>query len=515
MRRFAYLSALMGAVGLALIAGKATAYDVVLNDYGYPKVLASGLDQPRLTAVMTDGGDVIRYEGQPVVLNAFIDTGASGTVISNLNAVGYTWLNFWGEEEHVPSLGLDGMPAGEFIGQFTEIGIGGGETGDVTRPFGLRVMNGTIGAVTGENFDDHSDLFIDRGELNFWVRRGPGAAEIVNVLGMVLVDPVNVIGMPLINQGVMVMDPTPMIDEELIETHILPPGDPLIPADTDFTFAMRMQDYVGTAEPGEVLPTSADNPMVQGVSVSHTNPYTSEGVTLSDQEWLFDTGSSSTFLGLQQAWALGLVPDGMPLEEFAPLHAAAGGIVLPVGGIGGTIDVPIVELEEIRIPATNSNDVVVWRNVDVFVLDIAGLPGVFGMNLLLMSATIDPDDPLGSLATISPGYFNMIVFDPLAGELRLRADFELPPLTGDLNGDGFVGQTDLEIVLAEWGNSGAGIDPRADPTADLFVGQDDLDIVLADWGRGIPPAAPVPEPSTLAIFAFCGFALLRRRPKSR
>ena len=45
-----------------------------------------------------------------------------------------------------------------------------------------------------------------------------------------------------------------------------------------------------------------------------------------------------------------------------------------------------------------------------------------------------------------------------------------------------------------------------------------LDYVLADWGQGSGapgPAAPIPEPATLGIFALCGFAMLRRKPKSQ
>jgi len=57
-------------------------------------------------------------------------------------------------------------------------------------------------------------------------------------------------------------------------------------------------------------------------------------------------------------------------------------------------------------------------------------------------------------------------------------------LKGDLNCDGFVGQTDLDIVLDMWGRSGGEItDPRADVNADHFVGQTDLDYVLDDWGK--------------------------------
>jgi hypothetical protein len=68
---------------------------------------------------------------------------------------------------------------------------------------------------------------------------------------------------------------------------------------------------------------------------------------------------------------------------------------------------------------------------------------------------------------------------------------DIPSRPGDLDGNGFVGQADLDIVLANWGCGGEGgqplLDPRADPSGDGFVGQADLDIVLANWGQGTLP----------------------------
>ena len=85
------------------------------------------------------------------------------------------------------------------------------------------------------------------------------------------------------------------------------------------------------------------------------------------------------------------------------------------------------------------------------------------------------------------------------------------PFEGDLDNDGFVGQGDLDVVMAMWGNSGVDItDPRADVNADAFVGQADLDYVLADWGQGTPPAAPAPEPATLTLSALGGLAMIGR-----
>jgi len=103
-----------------------------------------------------------------------------------------------------------------------------------------------------------------------------------------------------------------------------------------------------------------------------------------------------------------------------------------------------------------------------------------------------------------PAPTNM-VFDEWVGDTSGVADPESPATTytipthaceitatyrsslpGDLDGNGFVGQGDLDIVLADWGN-GPPVDPRADPSGDGFVGQADLDIVLDHWGSGTMP----------------------------
>jgi PEP-CTERM motif-containing protein len=87
-----------------------------------------------------------------------------------------------------------------------------------------------------------------------------------------------------------------------------------------------------------------------------------------------------------------------------------------------------------------------------------------------------------------------------------------PLLDGDLDGDGFVGINDLNIVLGNWNLNVPPGNPLADPSGDGFVGIDDLNTVLGNWNAGTPPAAGVvPEPTTLAVLGLGGLALLRRR----
>ncbi len=86
-------------------------------------------------------------------------------------------------------------------------------------------------------------------------------------------------------------------------------------------------------------------------------------------------------------------------------------------------------------------------------------------------------------------------------------------LAGDLDGDGFVGIDDLNLVLANWNQSVPSGDPLADPSGDGFVGIDDLNEVLGNWNAGTPPTAGavVPEPASVLLVAISGSALLRRR----
>ncbi|MEZ6191447.1 MAG: hypothetical protein R3C45_09175 [Phycisphaerales bacterium] len=89
-------------------------------------------------------------------------------------------------------------------------------------------------------------------------------------------------------------------------------------------------------------------------------------------------------------------------------------------------------------------------------------------------------------------------------------------LDGDLNGDGFVGITDLNIVLGVWNQNVTPGDLLAgDPSGDGFVGIDDLNTVLGNWNAGVPPTASeaVPEPTTLTCLAIGSLLMMRHSRK--
>ena len=87
-------------------------------------------------------------------------------------------------------------------------------------------------------------------------------------------------------------------------------------------------------------------------------------------------------------------------------------------------------------------------------------------------------------------------------------------LSGDVNGDGFVGGDDLTIILEYWGQSVTGRE-QGDLNGDFFVGGDDYSKVLSHWGEGTPSGlvaiVGTPEPATLALLLLGGLALLRHR----
>ena len=104
----------------------------------------------------------------------------------------------------------------------------------------------------------------------------------------------------------------------------------------------------------------------------------------------------------------------------------------------------------------------------------------------------------GDVATVADpsAAATTITMPASAAEVTATYSAVVPPLLGDLNDDGFVGQQDLNLVLGQWGRGAPPhepiIDSRADANHDNFVGQADLNMVLSHWGEGtLPPELPI------------------------
>ncbi|MEM7624174.1 MAG: hypothetical protein AAF333_00955 [Planctomycetota bacterium] len=125
-----------------------------------------------------------------------------------------------------------------------------------------------------------------------------------------------------------------------------------------------------------------------------------------------------------------------------------------------------------------------------------------------------PDEPVGDKAFISFASFG---FEQAFDNLIIEALGGDPGgLIGDFSSDDFVGQADLDLVLA---NFGATVLPggfnAANTTGGSFdglIGQNELDDVLNNFGNsGAPAATAIPEPTSAVLAGLGGLTLLRRR----
>ena len=137
-----------------------------------------------------------------------------------------------------------------------------------------------------------------------------------------------------------------------------------------------------------------------------------------------------------------------------------------------------------------------------------GLFHIGGSGLELIGITHAVSTETGQNANTA-AFGNRTIFSDLSNYLD-----QINVVEGDLDGDGFVGASDLELLLANWGQPvTAGDWTQGDADGDGLVGETDLDHVLAHYGAGEPPATTVPEPGVGALLAMGLLTCRRRRPR--
>jgi hypothetical protein len=241
----------------------------------------------------------------------------------------------------------------------------------------------------------------------------------------------------------------------------------------DNRISFSVEDGLPTGSPpNSPLPEYADVPFLTagaaltGVDSIHREKYGT---------FLLDTGAQFSIISRRMAFALGLDEDGNgDLDE----HAID---FMVIGGVGGSKTVPVMLIDELRLPTEQGIDLV-WA-------DTSGDPESLGIQVLVMdlfecgdidfSGTVDALD----IATITDNLGSQVA----AGDIP----------SGDINGDGWVTNDDLTIAQSQLGesafidgicgidmwNSGVDLDPYTlEPIGNPYFDQVHFD--FRDWENG-------------------------------
>lgn len=419
MRRGSILCVVFAAGSLASIAH---AIDI-------EGVLPASLDQPRiylaisadargkpLTAKMDDGlasilGGAINgkdkdADAETFAVEAFLDTGASGIMLS---------------ESTASALGIEPAktPSGDEI-TFYDVGVAGKEPFLVTGSYYLRSSEYS-GNTDGSNLEVYSP---PTGPIRLKIREGGGMLE--EMMGGL-----DVAGMPLMWNKVMVIDARPIAKLDKLKTTLVAPGDKSIPQ-TDSTVKLTYVDYTRftQTEPANAPSVQlAPNPMIgpdpfnradaaKPVTITHHGKTTS--LTM-----LLDTGAASSMISVKKAKELGIELGANGKLTNVPEKEQ---FTLPIGGIGGAKNVQGFFVDVVQLP-TVQGEPVRYLKAPVLVLDISvtdekknesfTLDGVFGMNYLVASASVSTGLTAG-IDDTHDGAFDFIVVDHAKKMLGLK-----------------------------------------------------------------------------------------------
>jgi hypothetical protein len=419
------------------------------EDFEIDGVYEATLDTPQIYFLLkrSPGGPPLLYDGEFVPNYAYLDTGASGILLSR-------------ETAEDMEIAIDANA------QFVDTGVGGDEYFDVSEPLYI----GTLGY--DNETPENPDLYCLYPQWRFQVNR-----EYADLL------PLDVLGIPVMAGRTVVLkhigefDPDWGFFNEYFTADIRDSNDQNIPA-TDFQVALRFEKYINTSNPLNVppLPVLAYNPVIDNITVQRS------GIS-STGNWLLDTGAMTSMISVEQGMRLGLVDtNGDPI---VPIDFS-----LEIGGIGGQVELPGFILDKLTIPTLNGFNLV-YLNTGVCVHDIGVLDeqsgefiildGVFGDNFVYAYSETGSTDERSTP-------FDNIVIDTQKGLLGfdLAPEYSLPVCQfTDLNGDCSVGTGDLSILSLNWlrtdCNSGNGFCDGADIDKNGRADFSDFVLLAADW----------------------------------
>ncbi|MCC7408653.1 MAG: aspartyl protease family protein [Phycisphaeraceae bacterium] len=441
-------------------------------DLGPADLLA--LDQPRVTFGLFNPGTNTLI-GPQLYNTALLDTGANGILLANLAYID--------DENYQQARRADNTPV-----YYNETGVAVDQWLEVYIPYDL-VYSGGFGGGP-ETRISNVRAFGSR-TLNI----GSFAA---------------VVGMPAMAGRVVNLDLQPMADWDFIGVTFSSVRPSPTSSSYHVSLSMLAPEFAGVLQPGDPTPTYAALPMIDGVK-------TANGDKRFAGPMLLDTGAQTVIISTATAEALGI--------DYEHTTDEGGDVVdeLEVGGVGGSTLIPLVNVEKLTLPTTEGVDLV-WTDIIAGVVDIPGIGGVVGMNVLTSGYA---GEILGTGSTTP--YVNKVILDfTNAGQGVMRLDLNPlvnhvtadPTVPGDFNGDGLANVQDINpfvLALTNLDNYYAAFPDMdlalADPNGDGHINVQDINAfinLLTPQGVALD-AAVIPEPSGMNLLLSATFWLLLHR----
>jgi len=376
-------------------------------------VQPAALDQPRIYMNLRreQNGQVLtaKVENQTTgAVEAFLDTGASGVVLSKKTAQALG-IKHASTEQHTPFT-------------YEDVGVGGSEKFEISEPL-CAALAPYSSNTDGDNLGAYGKPIAP---VRMQIKASEGILE-------TLAGGLDVAGMPVMWKKVVVIDarPTNTFADKL-KTSVYDPGDRAIPA-TDKQVSLT---YVNFAKFTRITPAGGPSPALAANPMIGPDPFDardkSRGVGLkfgnktASITMLLDTGAVASMISRKTAEKLGVrySDDGSALlgipekEQFG----------LTIGGIGGNKEAKGFYLDLLVLP-TRDGKGIRYAKAPVLVSDITlmdpatkqsfTLDGVFGMNFLVASANVT-GGLLPDIGNLTQGPFTTIVIDHAHGTLGLK-----------------------------------------------------------------------------------------------
>lgn len=374
----------------------------------------------------------------------------------------------------------DGHSGGEFDPQAPVVIYFSGDVNSVGMP-------GTEYDHQAQRIQAAGDRFVSNGAANV----GPRTVMMLNagptfIAGPILPGPMGNFPINMLSANQTRYNEIPTLSPMHYNSYVPPPG------------ATRMDDMDAV----ELMPFDFNGDFIHDTPIYFSLDAQSPSLTLfgsSPADVLVSPPNMSNFGVFAPAWRLGLTPadevdalavwdvngdlvaDQNVFTDFAIFSLAPGspGLWGPDGVPGGGDDLSAA---------------------DIFVTDFSGA------NMLYL-----PASALGMLPSDNIDAIDVEIWEDESSIEIFEEIWELPAVAGDLDADGFVGITDLNLVLSNWNLTVPPAPSVADPNGDMFIGIEDLNVVLGNWNAGIPPSSSVPEPAAVILLSMAGLAVLGRR----